>query len=111
MLSKKMLPDRCNDLFSLRTINSFKHNDEWVKEGSYLVVNPHDRTISEGRLMIFFVHGMFDMRRCHVGEQVWLERASKQTNNPPIILTKEDAFEACVGWVQSIMPRPTDNSQ
>lgn len=105
-LSPIFLPKECKDTFALRTLNRFKKDDQWVPEGSYLVIDPHDRVIADGRLMVFFIHGCFDMRRCNVADRVWLERVAKQTDIPPIILTKDDAHRACVGWVSMILPKP-----
>jgi len=105
-LSRAILPKQCKEgTFSLKTLSAFKSNDETIGEGSYLIIDPDDRVVADGRMMIFFVSGMFDCRRCHVAECVWLEKPSKK-ESPPIILTKEDAYKACIGHVSMIMPVP-----
>lgn len=104
-LSKSYMPNGYDGEFSVRTANKFKNGDMTVEEGSYLVIDPKDRVIADGRLMLFFFNGCLDMRRCNVGERVWLEKPSDK-NVFPAILTKEDAHAACVGFVSKIIPIP-----
>lgn len=104
-VSKFYVPKECSDIFSLVTKDRFQDGGKTIEKGSYLIIDPEDRYIRNGRLMIFFINGIFDMRRCNVGELVWLERLS-DPKLPPIILTREDAFNACMGFVYKIIPLP-----
>ncbi len=107
-LSPAILPEECREPFALRTLNTFTRDGQKIAEGSYLIIDPHDRTITEGRLMVFFVHGAFDMRRVHIGDKVWLQKLSGKGTFPPIILTAEAAHKACLGFVSMILPSPHD---
>lgn len=104
-VSRTYLPSGYDGNFSLRTKNRFQNGDKVIEEGSYLIIDPKDRVIADGRLMVFFINGALDVRRCNVGERVWLERPSDK-NSFPVILTKEEAYEECVGFVQTIIPIP-----
>jgi hypothetical protein len=104
--SLEALPKDTHDIFALSTDRDFTTPDGAnVPKGSYLIVDPKDTTLQDGRMMIFYIGGGFDLRRCNVGELIWLERLSNG-GTPPVIVTRKAAEQSCLGFVSMILPKP-----
>lgn len=107
--SRHYVPKDPKGIFALKTRSTIHHDGKYVKEGSFIIVDPKDCVLADGRLMVFSINGMWHLRLCRIeNETVWLEsKAGKKTDKPPIVLTKKDAENHVVGFASMLIPLPS----
>ncbi len=93
-------------MFALTTRDAITYEGQKLKAGSYMIIDPSDKTLADGRLMLFAL-GV----NCEPHLRV-TERQGKRiilrslAGNPPIVLHKDDFKPCCKGFVSMIIPAP-----